>query len=810
MTIRVKDLPNGDSTATTSARLPYEDPNDESNKTKKLSVSKIGELLGVGTGEGPLLSTFGNAPILVLTDGVYVPVSGSSLEPIDAVAEVGQVVATATTIRNISVFVEANALVDSDFVIQLLIDGSPGNSFLTVPVTGNPAGFIQGIGSDVVPAGSTIAWRLKYANNLESGEIKLQGIACTFDIAGEISPLNVKGDLYGFTTKNARVPVGRNYQTLVANRAFDDGLAYQDHQNNVTPWLGYAAEGKIQYDGAKVFYSIAIVFQKAQPPATKSLTQIASPISAYYSNFTIIVTSQETPFDNDVVIATLQVDGEDTNIVITIPQSGSSVGTFETADPLEKIWINAGQLLNWKFDYGANDQGEILAKPSFIISGGGNVSAFISHGAVSGISGLNQYHNLAFTPNFGSNILTDEQIPIPVAGLYSDFTLNIYQVTATPTQPIIARLNVNGSITDVFITIPAGVAVDTILKSNKSIFLKTDDLVVWDLDFNSGDPPNIQFFVGFSSDDALGVHAFFDSSSGTNKLITFDSDEFMALTFSGKEITRTDMVTVVPLDQTYEAFHVVANKFNDQFDKEVTFTLQVNDSDTDVVITIPANTGAAGDIFESVGSVDVEKGDKINWRFDANGSIIGEVGLALAFGVRGGSPINSTILTEKGDILGFSINEARLTIGTEGQFLTVKSTNPLGYEWTTPAAPIGGTKTWAVTDEDSGIGEVGLVYTTEPAEITKTLTDVILSLKTAADGTAIEVDILQEDAVNSNDFDTIFSTKPKIDLNQFTSQTSGVTPVFSETTWTLGRRLQIVITIADSNATASGLKVTLV
>jgi len=33
--IRIKDLPDGDGTITNTAVLPYEDPNDSSNTTKK-------------------------------------------------------------------------------------------------------------------------------------------------------------------------------------------------------------------------------------------------------------------------------------------------------------------------------------------------------------------------------------------------------------------------------------------------------------------------------------------------------------------------------------------------------------------------------------------------------------------------------------------------------------------------------------------------------------------------------------------------------------------------------------------------------
>lgn len=115
--------------------------------------------------------------------------------------------------------------------------------------------------------------------------------------------------------------------------------------------------------------------------------------------------------------------------------------------------------------------------------------------------------------------------------------------------------------------------------------------------------------------------------------------------------------------------------------------------------------------------------------------------------------------------------------------------------------------TWAATDEDSPL-TTGLLYTTE-AGLTRTIQDVILSLKNAPTGSTIEVDVLKETGLNTNVFATVFSTRPTIMINEFTSQTSTPIPVFSVTTWEAGRRLQIVLTINDSNFAATGLKVTI-
>lgn len=117
--------------------------------------------------------------------------------------------------------------------------------------------------------------------------------------------------------------------------------------------------------------------------------------------------------------------------------------------------------------------------------------------------------------------------------------------------------------------------------------------------------------------------------------------------------------------------------------------------------------------------------------------------------------------------------------------------------------------TWGVSDEDSPLN-IDLLYTTEAASATRILDDVILSLKNAPTGSAITADIKKETGVNTNVFATIFSTLPTIDINEFTSQTAAVPAVISDNMWEVQRRLQILLTVNDSNFIASGLKVELV
>lgn len=116
--------------------------------------------------------------------------------------------------------------------------------------------------------------------------------------------------------------------------------------------------------------------------------------------------------------------------------------------------------------------------------------------------------------------------------------------------------------------------------------------------------------------------------------------------------------------------------------------------------------------------------------------------------------------------------------------------------------------TWASSDEDSPLDEA-LLYTTEATASEITISEVVLSLKNAPTGGKITVDIKKETGPNTNVFATIFSTLPTIDINEFTSQTAAIAAVISDSTWEVERRLQIFLTITDTNFAATGLKVTL-
>jgi len=89
-------------------------------------------------------------------------------------------------------------------------------------------------------------------------------------------------------------------------------------------------------------------------------------------------------------------------------------------------------------------------------------------------------------------------------------------------------------------------------------------------------------------------------------------------------------------------------------------------------------------------------------------------------------------------------------------------------------------------------------------------TDAQVYVTTAPTGSPVVVDILQETAQNSNVFASIFTTRPQVDVNKYTSVGGSVTPVFGVTTLNKGFRNAYKIYSTDSNNVARGIKVILV
>lgn len=115
--------------------------------------------------------------------------------------------------------------------------------------------------------------------------------------------------------------------------------------------------------------------------------------------------------------------------------------------------------------------------------------------------------------------------------------------------------------------------------------------------------------------------------------------------------------------------------------------------------------------------------------------------------------------------------------------------------------------TYATSDEDSPLS-TGVLYTTEATSVTRNINDVILSLTHAPTGTTIIVDVLKETGLNTNAFNTILSTRPRIMVNEYTSETAPPI-VLIDNVWEKGRRMRFDLTTNDTNFIASGIKVTL-
>jgi len=119
--------------------------------------------------------------------------------------------------------------------------------------------------------------------------------------------------------------------------------------------------------------------------------------------------------------------------------------------------------------------------------------------------------------------------------------------------------------------------------------------------------------------------------------------------------------------------------------------------------------------------------------------------------------------------------------------------------------------TWAVGDEDSPLpsGAFPVLYITEPSDKERTITDVIMGLKNTATGTQpIAVEIQKETGVNTNLF--TLSALVEIDVGDFTSTTSSNPRIITVPSWERGRRLKFILIDNDTNAAATGLKVTVV
>lgn len=117
--------------------------------------------------------------------------------------------------------------------------------------------------------------------------------------------------------------------------------------------------------------------------------------------------------------------------------------------------------------------------------------------------------------------------------------------------------------------------------------------------------------------------------------------------------------------------------------------------------------------------------------------------------------------------------------------------------------------TWALSDEDSPLS-LGDLITTEVPNFQKIVRGVKLVLKNAPTGSPVEVDILQEDSINSNTFTSVLTTKVVIPIgDHFITETILTLTGSTYFIWNTDRRLKFVLLNRDDGEDATGLKVTL-
>lgn len=224
--------------------------------------------------------------------------------------------------------------------------------------------------------------------------------------------------------------------------------------------------------------------------------------------------------------------------------------------------------------------------------------------------------------------------------------------------------------------------------------------------------------------------------------------------------TLSDVVQTVPINLTFRNLTVVVSENTSGTDFKVELVVQGG-----AVLNVDFTAGAGSQIKQSTGSGVATQGDTVWIR-----------------------------------ITGFSGSQVRIN----------------GISCTVDVPISGGLATeftWAASDEDSPL-ITGILYTTEVANVSKPLEQVILSLKNTPTSQAIEVNVIQESAPDSNQFnaeDTIFLTNPQIDDGLFSSLNSTIPgEVKPALTWGEGKRLRILLPINDSpNFAATGLKISL-
>ena len=159
----------------------------------------------------------------------------------------------------------------------------------------------------------------------------------------------------------------------------------------------------------------------------------------------------------------------------------------------------------------------------------------------------------------------------------------------------------------------------------------------------------------------------------------------------------------------------------------------------------------------------------------------------------------SSVLTTKGDLVGYDTARNRLPIGTDDYILVPDATKALGVKYVIREQQF----TIALSDETTDL-EAGTNKAKFRIKRKGTIQNVYADLSTVATGaTLVTVDI------NKNS-SSILSTKLTIDASESTSNTATTPAVISDTAVSANDEFEIDIDAVGNTTTGQGLKVTIV
>ncbi len=428
---------------------------------------------------------------------------------------------------------------------------------------------------------------------------------------GGASPLTTKGDLFGFDSADARIPVGVDGQVLTADSVESLGVKWETPSGGggIEPSLFFSSNELIFLNGDTDIYT-TLGFNNSN--SLEAQTQFEVPVDTNFSEFVLVVGANN--LDGAFTI-TLRVNGASSAITMTVP--AAQTGTFTSSGP---VALSQGDLVNWLMDDGGATTGELedgvisFSMPSGV--GGDDPTAFFGlNDLIFSFNETNIYRTLDFTSNTATE--SENQFQIPVDTNFSNFTFVV--LTNTLDENFTLTLRVNGVSTS---TITVGAAQTGTFTSSTSVLLSKGDLVNWLMTTEGAtsgelEDGRISFSMPFES-RGIGTPIFFGSSQLN---FTFGATNiYRAINFSNSSSVEASAQFTIPVDTSFSVFtlDVPQNDLN----QELTLTLRVNGVSTDVVITVDA--GEPG-TFTSPVSIPLSQNDLVNWLVNDGGATSGEL-----------------------------------------------------------------------------------------------------------------------------------------------------------------------------------------